>query len=277
MRRALPLAVVALVCLAGCGGLVGDDSSPVPTSTPADVPTDSALTDPPDGLTADGVSNGFDLAAVHSEILDNRSYSVQRTSRLVAANGTTLSTTNSTQRVSDNHERAVSTQQQTGLAVTSGGYARLFNQSVTQVSQWYDGERYIVRVNGPNGTASGPLMATGAPDQQPSRTFQHYYLNAQSETVTSENGTITVHLSGVSGELTVAALPVNVADSTITVTMTADGQVTQSSAEFTGSLMNGLNTPVEGNWTVQYTAVGETTVDRPDWVDDVQNTTTTPD
>lgn len=121
MRRALPLAVVALVCLAGCGGLVGGGSSPTSNSTPANVPTDSPLTNPPDGLTADGVVDGSDLAAVHSDALDDRSYSVRRTDRLVAANGTTLSTTNNTQRVSDSHERAISTQQQTGLAVTSGG------------------------------------------------------------------------------------------------------------------------------------------------------------
>jgi len=200
MRRALPLAVVALVCLAGCGGLVGGGSSPTSNSTPANVPTDSPLTNPPDGLTADGVVDGSDLAAVHSDALDDRSYSVRRTDRLVAANGTTLSTTNNTQRVSDSHERAISTQQQTGLAVTSGGYARFFDRSVTQVGSWYDGERYIVRVKGPNGTASAPLMPTGTPGQQPSRTFRRYYLDAKSETVSSENGTITVRLSGVTGE-----------------------------------------------------------------------------
>jgi len=277
MRRALPLAVVALVCLAGCGGLVGDGSNPTSTSTPANVPTDSPLVDPPTGLTEDGVTGVQTLVEAHIDALDNRSFTERRSDRLLAANGTTLAATNSTQRVNDAHDRAATTYRLTGIPASSERYVTWFDQSVTHLDQWYNGNRSIYRGGGPDGT----MYASGPPRDRrtwvSTTALERSYYAAESTTVSSENGSIEVQLDGVTGNWSIARVPVTVTDATVTVTMTADGRVTQYRTEFTGTLERAPNTTVEGEQVVEYTAVGETTVDRPEWVDSARNSTTTID
>ncbi|MFC5974008.1 hypothetical protein ACFPYI_22030 [Halomarina salina] len=275
MRRALPLAVVALVCLAGCGGLVGDGSSPASTSTPADVPTDSPLVNPPPGLSEDGVTGVQTLVDAHTDALDNRSFTERRSDRLLAANGTTLAATNSTGRVNDAHDRAATSYRLTGIPASSERYVPWFDQSVTRLDQWYNGSQFVLRGDGPNGTMYASVPPLGTPTWGPTTALERFYYAAESTRVSSENGSIEVQLDGVTGNWSIARVSVTVTDGTVTVTMTDDGRVTQYRTEFTGTLERAPNTTVEGEQVVEYTAVGETTVDRPEWVDSARNATTT--
>ncbi|WP_123539384.1 hypothetical protein [Halosimplex salinum] len=73
-----PLVVVALVCLAGCGTLIGDDADSGETLTPAPVPsvtpTDTTERVLPPGVSGGGRLDLDELAAAHRDALANRSY-----------------------------------------------------------------------------------------------------------------------------------------------------------------------------------------------------------
>jgi len=74
-----PLALVALVALAGCSGVFVDETSDDGTLTPAPVPTATATSDPPEkslppGVSRHGALDLDELIRAHGQALDNRSY-----------------------------------------------------------------------------------------------------------------------------------------------------------------------------------------------------------
>jgi hypothetical protein len=241
------------------------------------VPTDSPLTNPPTGLTEDGVTGVQALVEAHIAALDNRSFTERRSDQLLAANGTTIAMTNSTKRVNDTHDRVATTYRLTGIPASSERYVVWFDQSVTHFDQWYNGNRSVYRGDGPDGTAYASTPPRDRRTWVSTTALERYYYAAESTTVSSENGRIEVQLNGVTGNWSTARVPVTVTDGTVTVTMTDDGRVTQYRTEFTGALRRAPNTTVEGEEVVEYTAVGETSVDRPDWVDSARSATTTSD
>lgn len=83
MVRPVPaLTVIAVLLLAGCGGLV-----PSTTPTQPVTPAPSPPTHPP-GVTADGVQNASALMSAHESILATNSYTMNKTVTRRYANGT---------------------------------------------------------------------------------------------------------------------------------------------------------------------------------------------
>lgn len=79
LHRSAPVALVALVVLAGCSGFLADDPTDGGTLTPAPVPTATLTSEAPDQSLPPGVpSNGAldldELIRAHGEALENRSY-----------------------------------------------------------------------------------------------------------------------------------------------------------------------------------------------------------
>ncbi|WP_435360192.1 hypothetical protein [Haloarchaeobius sp. DFWS5] len=65
MRKFALLALVALVCLSGCAGVIGDDSTSAPTEV------DPADADLPPGVTQSGLDDPTALVAAHEETLNS--------------------------------------------------------------------------------------------------------------------------------------------------------------------------------------------------------------
>lgn len=87
--------ITVLVVLAGCGGFAGADQTPTETVTPVPVPTDGELYPP--GISESGVSAGV-LVDAHERELGETSYTFVSRQRVVGSNGT-MWTTNQTRQV----------------------------------------------------------------------------------------------------------------------------------------------------------------------------------
>jgi hypothetical protein len=97
--------LVVLLVLAGCNGInIGRDEETTPVP-PADVPQDLYGGTIAPGLTERDVVNAKALIRAHREILANKSVTVKKTVRIVAANGTVLQRTNTTGRYSADRSR----------------------------------------------------------------------------------------------------------------------------------------------------------------------------
>jgi hypothetical protein len=270
MRHALPVTgcVVALVVLAGCGGILGSETTTPVTSTPAPVPTDGPLADPPTGLNESGITDPLELASTHQRALDNTSYTYQRTSTLTAVNGTELVNASVVARFPANESRSLTVQ-------TYATPQPVFGGEVEQVTQWYNGSATLLRITAPNETRYTVFDESTVASLRLSDVLEGYYVNPDSVAVTSNASSIEIRLTSTSGDEMPPRTPVNVTNRTVTVTMTESGLVEQYRVEYTGTLVNDPETTVEGVQAVRVTAVGETTVERPDWVSSARNTTAT--
>lgn len=264
MHRALPIAVVALVLLAGCGGLLGADRPDTTSPTPANVPTDSPFVNPPNGLTEERL-DPLVLTATHTEALDNTSFTVTYAETLTAENGTSLLNSTTTTRVAANHSVARST------SLYEAGTSFWFDQPVSEVDQWFDGTTYYFRATGPDGPLYfSPSVVAGTPDGIPSSTLQSYYVNAEETAISTQNGKVFVELTGVPGDQLAGRIPVDVTEQTVTVTMSAEGRVEEYRIEYTGYLFGSPDTVVTGTHLAQFGEFGATTVDVPGWVDEAR-------
>ncbi|MFD1515230.1 hypothetical protein [Halomarina rubra] len=270
MRRTLSLALVVVVCLAGCSGGVGNDAETRAPSSPAAVPTDDPLEHPPDGLDATGIDDPFALADAHTAALANTSFTVRQNQTLTAANGTVLVDSTTTTRIASDHGRTRSTTNGTG------DVTRFFDRPVTRVEGWYDGQRHYYRGVGPNGTAVVDVVRLGTPGQRAELALEPFYLGAETVSVTPAGSDLELRLRGPAGNLTVGGERVEVTQATVTVRLTNEGRVEHYRIEFEGRLADAPETRVEGVETVRYSAVGSTTVERPDWFDETRGTTDEP-
>ncbi|MFC6965212.1 hypothetical protein ACFQL7_28445 [Halocatena marina] len=112
MSRRVPLSLglVCLLVLAGCSGFGGSlRTSPSPTISPADVPTDRTPTTPQNqlapGVLPSGVYNASALAAVHNRTLTNTSFTIRTNVTVTSPNGTVVTSYRSVSRINTTRPR----------------------------------------------------------------------------------------------------------------------------------------------------------------------------
>ena len=271
MRRSVAVVgLVSFVLLAGCAGGFGFDTNTdaAPTLTPAPVPTDDLLSDLPPGLSEDGITDSFALADTHAEALTNTSFTVRRNRTLVAANGTRLVDRSSVQRVDDTQRRS------TVERTFDGTVVQFFRGPVERVESWFNGTLWIQRRQRTNETKYRMLPPLGAADLTARQQLVSYYVEGESTAVTTTNGRIRLRANlrpRIANSPTTPA--VNVTERTVVLTLTETGRVERYRAEYTGRLVNDLDTTVEGTRIVRFTGLGETNVERPDWIAAARNAT----
>ncbi|WP_049899832.1 DUF7537 family lipoprotein [Halococcus agarilyticus] len=270
MRRlAAVVGLVSLVLLAGCSGTGFDTGTETPaTVTPAPVPTDDPLSDPPDGLSEDGITDSFALADAHADALANTSFTVRRNHTLVASNGTRLVDTSSVQRIRADHSRWMVERSYNGT------YAQFARRPVTDVDSWFNGSHGLYRLQGQNGTEYFVFPITGASGPVGRQQLISYYTLTESTAVSTANGRIRLEMN-VRPETNrpISPLRVNVTERTVALTLTETGRVERYRVEYTGRLRSDPNTTVEGVRVVRFRGLDETTVERPDWIATARNAT----
>jgi hypothetical protein len=213
------------------------------------------------------------LVEAHSEALEQRSFTLRFNRTIVAANGSQLYTQDYVQRVSANRSRLTSTTVVEDPRMVTPG-------NVTQYVRWFNGTHAIGRVTTTNDTQYGVQSATTANDvtDVPFRgVLGEFYTARNSSQVTSQNGSIRLVLTGTGEQLDEGVAPaVTVTEWTATGVLAASGRVKSFRVRYTGSLVSAPARTVTGEVTVQFTKLGETRVTRPEWVEAVQNTTTSP-
>ncbi|MWG35287.1 DUF7537 family lipoprotein [Halomarina oriensis] len=266
MRNALPFVVVGIVCLAGCGGMLGPNDATTTPTTPAQIPTDSPLNTLPNGLSEERV-DPLVITATHTEALENTSFTVVYGQSLTAENGTALVNATATTRVSANHSVAYSTSRY------DAGTSVWFESSVRDVERWFTGSDYFFRGEGPDGPVYVSPPAAGTPEGIPSSTLQQYYTETELTNLSTDDGMLVLRLHGLSGQQYAGSVPITVTEGTVTVTMSADGRVEGYRVEYTGHLSNSPEQSVEGTRTAQFGAFGTTTVEPPEWLGDAREAT----
>jgi hypothetical protein len=266
MKHALPATgcVVLLVMLAGCGGILGSETTAPGTSTPADVPTDGPLADPPSGLSESGVTDPAGLASTHDTALNDTSFTYEETQMLTATNGTELvNTTIRAQYPADGGQALINQ--------TYGTPAPMLDGATGTVTQWYNGSAALLRITTAEGTEYGVIPETGVGVPSFSDQLESYYSAADNATVTSDDGSIQLQFTTTAGEEVAGQLPVEVTNRTVTVTMTDAGQIEQYRVEYTGTPVANPETTVEGVRTVEVMEVGTTAPEAPDWLQDARD------
>jgi hypothetical protein len=270
MRHALPATgcVIALVVLAGCGGMLGG-GTPTPETAPSTaVPTDGPLDTPPTGLEESGITDPTDLAGTHDAALADTGFTYRTTETLTAANGTELVDSTLLAQYPANESRAL-------VDRTYGTPAPMLDGETGTVTQWYNGSAALLRITTAEGTEYGVIPGTGVGDPSVGDRLEPYYSAANEVAVTSNGSHVELRLTSTSGEEVPGRLPVDVTNRTVTVTMTGDGQVEQYRVEYTGTLVTDPGTTVEGVRTVAVTDVGTTAPAPPDWLPDARDATNT--
>lgn len=252
---ALVLAVLLAVPLAGCAGLVADDSPTEETVTPAPVPTETAALPP--GVSAAGVSAEA-LASAHERRLRTTNYTLVSRQRIVGEDGT-LRTTNRTR------------------AVSAGGetYAGRFDRTVIDfplrtlpmtIEYWTNESVYASRqlLSG-SATVYGWSRDGGhSEDVDESGVVARVLRAVDTSVVKRERGVVVVgsdlrrpetlpHPPYLDG-------PHNVS---LTATVDSDGVVTRWRLAYDARIENRTVRVVRET---RITDIGTTTVDRPDWV-----------
>ncbi|MFC5974009.1 hypothetical protein ACFPYI_22035 [Halomarina salina] len=268
MRSALPLALLLMVALAGCGGFMG--SAPASTSdspTPAAVPTDHPLANPPPGLTAGGISDPQTLAAAHRDSLNASSFTIQTHVRWQYANGTEALNVTTRTNVAATHQqwRTITTSHQVPTET-----------AVVQFDEWYNGSHSFQRilVNNTTVRTGGPTFSPNqsVPDRQ--RSLALVYASARDPTIRTTNGLIQIQTTTPPTRTALTESGVeNVTNWTLTATVTDDGRVTEYRVTYTGTVAELQGTRVTGETVVSFVVPAEAGVDRPDWV--ARNTTAT--
>lgn len=185
---------------------------------------------------------------------------------MVAENGTSLVDRRGRQQVAANHSVWRGT-------TRYGVPQRLFDTSATTVDAWSNGTVTFYRATGGNETRYAAYLWTGT-DWTGQELLRLFYRNATDVTVTTDDGS--VHLSAqLSGTLDAGQYPgVNVTDGTLTARLSERGRVERYSVDYTGTLLETPETTVEGNYSREFAAVDETTVERPTWVRTARNEST---
>ncbi|UPV75464.1 hypothetical protein M0R89_05195 [Halorussus limi] len=288
MRRSLALAVGLLLVLAGCNAFPGGETdttsevttradgttvSEATTGEPTETAGGSAL---PPGLSANSVTDAAALAAAHEQVLANQTYTYDRKVRVVADNGSELGRWGQHTQVGAERLRFNHTQTGTGVSVagitiedsrvyTNGsvtfwnasayrdGYRRVAGRGFAETT--FSSEQLLADVL--NGSATSvtsvaPPEETGGVESDGG---QWYRVRAE-----GENRTFTYRPRNGSVE-------VNATNVTATALVAPSGFVRNVTYEydFERGSVSGHRT-----MTVRYSAVGETTVEVPAWVDEAE-------
>ena len=269
MLRAL--AVAALLVVAGCNVPASDPAPDTATVTPAPVP-ESTATGPEvfaPGVTGDGVTTPTRLARAHARTLEATSYTVNQTLVQRFDNGTLRSRYVTHARFAPEQGRFRASLQQVDRE--EGDRVR------RRTRRFGDGERAYVANTEANDTTYRLLRYPDGEPRPPSSvyvrnltnsgTIERLFTLVDTRTVGTftENGTRYARVRSSEP----AALP-PLQNVTLVATISERGVVAQYRVEY-DVVRTGR---VEATIVVSYTDLGTTTVDRPAWVDRVNETAT---
>lgn len=258
MSRDVPVLVVVLV-LAGCSA----PAAPGAPATPAAVPTDRPV---PPGLAEGTVVDASAVVDAHDRALADTSFTVVRTAEVVFPNGTVHARETRTTRVGTGGAYLDVRDRQAGRRAVFGD---------SYVETWSDGTRTLVRyerndatvlelspdhgedrrqhVTRPDGSQFGPVLAGDA-----RRTVRR---------VGSDGGTRFVVTARSDSPLGVGIPRPRgfVVDAPLTYRLVVelDGVVRRMEVHAEGRFVGGGNATL--TYAVRYSAVGETSVERPPW------------
>lgn len=202
----------------------------------------------------------------HFQTLQSGNYTVRKQIDITTENGTTLVNYTHVSNVGTNRTRAVDVQ----------------TYDDRRVDWWFNGTRLATRTQQPNGTeysGDDSQAYDGVTGLLGGDVLRQTLEDAETPTVTTAEDGVRIRITtppedAVGGYRIVGGL--HITARTVTITMTEDGRITRYTAEFTGYPANNPETTVEGSWELRYTAFGETTVERPSWVEDARNASTEP-
>jgi hypothetical protein len=284
MRRSTgTLALAGLLLLAGCGGFAGggrstDTVSPAPV--PTDTPTASGSHWPP-GTGPEGVTDPIELANAHYEALLDRSYTTTRTAVTREADGRLVSRTRFHGRFGPDRTRF-------RFVYTAEGESPVFETTPGRLELYADETRLLRSLTVRNETSRERLppgsfsQRAGPFNERPGRAFglrspdreAYLLLSAVEGAVVpvAGDGAYRVRAAGIDQPVALETLervedPTNVS---LTATLDANGLLRAYRLSYEAT-RDGQRLRVER--TVSYSAVGNTTVERPAWAGDVVNGT----
>lgn len=271
MRSALrALLLAALVATAGCSGAFGGDP-PSASETTSTSPRPLAP-----GLTADGLADASALSDAHASNLDETSLTLQERRVQRYANGTVRWRVNRTVETAANRTRY--------LMLTDLLGKPMLGDDEGRAEVFADGDRVFRSVQTPNGS-SADLLRTGNGDPAPPRGVPldptksdelYVLLNAfdlngseNVERATRPGGRIHLHSSRLElAELLASRVELDtVRNATLEAVVTPEGVVEEYHVEYEGTHGDAV---VRGEATAWQEAVGETTVETPEWMDEVE-------
>ncbi|MWG36845.1 hypothetical protein [Halomarina oriensis] len=184
----------------------------------------------------------------------------------MAENGTSLLDRTGRQRVAANHSVWRGTTEY-------GVPQRPFDGPTTAVDAWSNGTATYYRIGGPTDPQYEAYLWAGS-DRTGQQLLLLFYRNVTDVTVGTDDGS--VHLSAnLSGTFEAGQYPgVNITDGTVTARLSESGRVERYSVDYTGRLVQSPEITVEGHYSREFSAVGETTVDPPAWVPTARNEST---
>jgi hypothetical protein len=279
-RSALPVLLALAIVLAGCNGLaLGGGETPAPTVTPAPVPTDEPTPTPvpqlAPGLTGEGVVDAFALAEAHSSVLDNTSYTRYVNSTVRYVNGTVYNQFTSRAQYAANDSRFYTMQNGFGVAVRGSG----------GLSRWSNGERVIVAETRNNSTSYTVRRNVNGEPIPP----QELSFGTNEEQIASIFSSVETRIAGRmtrNGTTLYRVVATNVTNRgafgnamwqsprniTLRALISSQGFVREYRLNYTATLDNST---VRVHRRVRYTALGNTTVERPPWYDEaIENVST---
>lgn len=266
MQRLLPFVLVVCVVLAGCNGVFGPEGrEETPTLTPMAVPTDEPTPTPvprlAPGLTAEGVVDASTLAAAHTAVFENTSFTVRQTVVYRGEDGTPLRRIESTTRVADDGRFRITKRWNGSMALR-------------QVAYYDDGERVLVATTGANDTTTYRRLSPRAVAAQRSSVLgadgeriETMFVAAETRVSdrTERNDTTVYRLvpTGTRGNSSNTA---TVLDRSVSVRarVTEQGLVRNYTLtqRLSGDGAGGATTIVVS---ARYTAIGATDIERPAW------------
>lgn len=270
MGRQRALVVCLIAVAAGCGSAPFADPAPTPHETVTPVSLTPAATATPGPSLPPGVSDGGPLRTArlqyaHDAALANTTYTLVITQRITLS-GTTTSTRRVLSRVTVGETATLAT-----FRRSDGGVNR---------SLYLNGsEGYQRSVTGGNATVAAVDPADESPEVLGVRAIQWYLSDVEfTATAVERDGTRLYRLYSSPGRAPAAVttdprVKANVWNYTATAYVTPAGFVRTVVVDY------GLTSrPVQGSVSirVEYTAVGETTVSRPEWVPTASRRTATP-
>lgn len=261
--------VVVALLLVGCNATGGG----TPTLTPAAVPTD-APTPRPDvapGVGQRGVEDSFALAEAHRSVLDDTAYTLTTNTSISGANGS-LKTERTRTRVSNEAYHYVQVERVAPTYPVSA--------TAPRIDVYYDGERALYRSREGNETTyqrdptprlSGPLFDPSNGEQV--ATLFGAFDRQRVERVSMGRPRYRIEASGLreTHAIVTPALLERPHDVTFEALLTPRGVVRSYRLRYDARFENRTVRVVE---TMRVSGVGTTSVERPPWYENANETTT---
>jgi len=269
-RHLAALALVGVLALAGCAGLFGGDSGGTTTPPSAAAPAESTPTPSPDnsayppGLSENGVENAFELARTHRALLANRSYTRLVTTTTRYANGSLRYRTRTRTRSvpTEGEPRYHSVRTFAGPAQD-----RLSSYPNGERIETYAAERTGVHIVRPDGSNTELVSRSDLNRQILEVTFHAFDVRLAPPTSCGDLTCYRLRSTNLIApsrlkESLVRRAGWEVTQGALVAVVDERGLVREYRVEYA------VETPTESYTavrTVRFSAIGETTVERPDW------------